>query len=329
MAASLKCRTQVLRRLADHPAIQSIHYDRPTSGKMNRAAVTVGARAVQWELGYTGAGIGVAVIDSGITSWHDDLGYHGSSSQVRTMSGQRVVDFVDFVNGRTTPYDDNGHGTHVAGIDRRQRLRLRRRARRDRARGAPGRPESPRRAGRGVISDVIAALDWMVTNKTAHNIRVVNLSVGAAVTESYNTDPLTLAAKRAVDAGIVVVAAAGNFGKNTKGETQYGGDHGSGQRSVGADGRRLQPPGHGDSRIDDTMAPYSSRGPSAFDFERQARPRRAGHGHRVAERSDEHVLHDEGFVPVHGTRPTAYQAVPELERHQHGGAGRHRHRSRS
>jgi hypothetical protein len=59
---------QVLRRLADHPAIQSIHYDRPTSGKMNRAAVAVGARSVQQELGYTGKGIGVAVIDSGITS---------------------------------------------------------------------------------------------------------------------------------------------------------------------------------------------------------------------------------------------------------------------
>ena len=47
--------------------------------------------------------------------------------------------------------------------------------------------------GRGVISDVIAALEWVVTNKTAYNVRVVNLSVGAAVAESLNTDPLTLA----------------------------------------------------------------------------------------------------------------------------------------
>ena len=70
--------------------------------------------------------------------------------------------------------------------------------------------------GRGVISDVIAALDWVVANKAAYNIRVVNLSVGAAVTESYKTDPLTLAAKRAVDAGIVVVTAAGNLGKNAR-----------------------------------------------------------------------------------------------------------------
>ena len=83
---------------------------------MNRVAVTVGARAVQKDYGYTGAGIGVAVLDSGVTSWHQDLTYLGTSSLVKTMNGQRVAAFVDFVNGRTTLYDDNGHGTHVAGI---------------------------------------------------------------------------------------------------------------------------------------------------------------------------------------------------------------------
>ena len=59
--------------------------------------------------------------------------------------------------------------------------------------------------------------------KTELNIRVVNLSVATGVYESYNLDPLTLAAKRAVDAGIVVVAAAGNNGRNPHGQTQYGG----------------------------------------------------------------------------------------------------------
>src|SRR2546430_12515815 len=105
-----------LRKLADSPAVERIHWDRPTGGEMNRAAVTVGARAVQEEMGYDGAGVGVAVIDSGITSWHDDLTYNGTNSKVRVIGGQRVAKFVDFVNGRTTPYDDNGHGTHVAGI---------------------------------------------------------------------------------------------------------------------------------------------------------------------------------------------------------------------
>ena len=56
-------------------------------------------------------------------------------------------------------------------------------------------------AGRGRISDVIAALDYVVANKAALNIRIVNLSVSTGVYESYDSDPLTLAARRAVTAG--------------------------------------------------------------------------------------------------------------------------------
>jgi serine protease AprX len=256
----------VIRQLAESPVVESLHYDRPTGGEMNRVAVTVGARAAQIEYGYTGAGVGIAVIDSGITAWHDDLTYSGSSSQVRVKNGQRVAAFVDFVNGRTAQYDDNGHGTHVAGII-----------------AGNGKDSFGTRAGiapaahlvglkvlddrgRGVISNVIAALDWTVANKAAYNVRVVNLSVGAAVTESYKTDPLALAAKRAVDAGIVVVTAAGNLGKNANGQLQYGGITAPGNApwvlTVGAyshEGTVM--------RTDDVMAGYSSRGPTAVDFE--------------------------------------------------------------
>ena len=59
--------------------------------------------------------MGVAVIDSGI-SHHDDLSYQGWSTKVRVVAGQRVTGFVDFVNDSAVAYDDNGHGTHVAGI---------------------------------------------------------------------------------------------------------------------------------------------------------------------------------------------------------------------
>ena len=69
---------------------------------MKTAAVTVGARSVQEDLGFTGAGVGVAIIDSGVSNWHDDLTYRGSSSAVKVVNGQRVAKFVDFVNGRTT-----------------------------------------------------------------------------------------------------------------------------------------------------------------------------------------------------------------------------------
>ena len=77
--------------------------------------------------------------------------------------------------------------------------------------------------GHGYISDVIAAIDYAIAVRSAYNIRVINLSVAAAPSESYNTDPLTLAARRATEAGIVVVASAGNLGRNGDGETQFGG----------------------------------------------------------------------------------------------------------
>ena len=66
-------------------------------------------------MGYTGAGVGVAVIDSGISTWHDDLTGTADRCSIRTATSASRK-FVDFVNGRTAPYDDNGHGTHVAGI---------------------------------------------------------------------------------------------------------------------------------------------------------------------------------------------------------------------
>ncbi len=69
----------------------------------------MGATGVRETYGYDGSGVGVAVIDSGVTGWHDDLAQGAAGPQ-------RVDQFVDFVNGRTAPYDDYGHGTHVAGI---------------------------------------------------------------------------------------------------------------------------------------------------------------------------------------------------------------------
>src|SRR4029079_997311 len=254
-----------LKQLADNPLVERIIYDRPTGGEMNRVAVTVVARAFQKDYGYTGAGVGVAVLDSGVTSWHQDLTYLGTSSLVKTMNGQRGAAFVDFVNGRATPYDDNGHGTHVAGIiagNGYDSLGVR-------AGIAPDAHLVSLKVldqqGRGGISNVIAALEWAIKNKAAYNIRVINLSVGASVTESYKTDPLTLAAKRAVDAGIVVVTAAGNRGKNSLGQLQYGGILAPGNApwvlTVGASNHEGTV-----NRIDDTMAGFSSRGPSAVDF---------------------------------------------------------------
>ena len=253
------------KKLAERSDVERIDLDRPTSGHLSHVANVTGARAVQLTYGYTGAGVGVAVIDSGVTNWHDDLTYNGSNSKVKVVGNQRVAKFVDFVNGATLAYDDNGHGTHVAGIIAGNGYD----SRGTKAGIAPSAHLVSLKVldaqGRGVISNVIAAIEWSITNRTAYNIRVINLSVGASVSTSYNTDPLTLAAKQAVDAGIVVVTASGNLGRSSTGKSQYGGITAPGNApwvlTVGASDHKGTL-----NRRDDTVAAYSSKGPTAIDF---------------------------------------------------------------
>ena len=144
--------------------------------------------------------------------------------------------------------------------------------------------------GGGSIGNVIAAMNWIATNATTYNIRVVNLSVGARISESYWTDPLTLAAKQLADRGITVVTAAGNFGKATDGQQQYGGITAPGNApwvlTVGASSTQGTT-----TRSDDVMANYSSAGPTQVRLPGQAGPRRAGHGHGVAGGAGQHALH--------------------------------------
>jgi subtilisin family serine protease len=253
----------ILRQLEARPEIFRIHYDRPTAAHNFRTSITTGARAVQQGLGFTGAGIGVAVIDSGITGWHNDL--TSSTPTLYPYGDQRVAAFVDFVNGATAPYDDEGHGTHVAGI-------IAGNGYDSLGRHAGIAPDAALVAlkvldaqGRGTISNAIAALDWVLAHHQQYNIRVVNLSVGAAVRESYWTDPLTLAAKRVADAGVVVVTAAGNIGRNAAGEPLYGGVTAPGNApwvlTVGASSTSGSL-----MRDDDSIATFSSRGPTYLDW---------------------------------------------------------------
>jgi serine protease AprX len=246
-----------LDALAELPGVASISLDRRVQGTLERTGATIGSGYVHDTLGFDGTGVGVAIVDSGVASWHDDLG------------SDRVARFVDFVTLQPSAYDDYGHGTHVAGIiagsgydsgGRRRGI-------------APGATLLVEKvldgAGQGYISNVIAAIDYAIANKDALHLRVINLSVAAGVYESYTTDPLTLAAKRAVEAGLVVVTAAGNLGKNAAGEPQYGGIGAPGNApwviTVGASSHN----GTAD-RSDDSVAGFSSRGPGAIDF--QAKP---------------------------------------------------------
>jgi serine protease AprX len=254
----------LLKQLAANPSVFRLQYDRPIKTHNYRTAVTVGARSVQDSLGLTGAGIGIAVIDSGISSWHDDLTNH--TAKLFPYGNQRVNKFVDFVNGRTLPYDDNGHGTHVAGIIAGNGYDSN-----GEKRGIA--PDSNiislkvlDQNGQGTISNIIAALGWVAANAKTYNIRVVNMSVGAAIHESYWTDPLTLAVKAITDKGITVVTAAGNMGKNAQGQLQYGAITAPANApwvlTVGASSTNGTL-----TRNDDTMAGFSSSGPTFIDFD--------------------------------------------------------------
>ena len=245
------------------PQVASAHDDRPAWAADYLSTKATGADVTQKSLGLTGRGIGVAVIDSGITSWHDDL--TPGDNRAYPYANQRVAKFVDFVNGQTMPYDDHGHGSHVAGIILGNGFD-------SRGRQSGMAPDASLVSlkvldadGKGTISRIIAALDWVAANAGTYNIRVVNLSVGAAVTQSYWIDPLDLAARRLTEKGIVVVAAAGNLGQNADGQRQYGGILAPGNApwvlTVGASSTE------GTLRAqDDIVAGFSSLGPTRGDY---------------------------------------------------------------
>jgi serine protease AprX len=246
-----------LPALASNPLVGQVSEDRHIVGAMERTSATVGATTVRRDLGYDGSGIGVAVIDSGASATHDDLfGANGTPLIER---------FVDFVNGQEFPYDDYGHGTHVSGIVAGSGFD----SGGARAGIAPGVRLTVLKVldsrGDGYISDVIAAFDYVIEHKDELNIRVVNLSVATGVYESYTTDPLTVGAEAVVRSGVVVVAAAGNNGRGPNGRIRRGGVTAPGNApsvlTVGASSHM----GTID-RDDDTMAAFSSRGPSAIDY---------------------------------------------------------------
>ena len=255
----------LLGSIAGVSDVARVSHNRPVVAHNFRTSLTSGAFFVRRLMGLTGEGVGVAIIDSGIVTYHDDFTTAPGSTQLYPYGNQRVSFFKDFVNGRTLPYDDYGHGTHVSGIvagngfDSRGEL----------SGMAPGASLVSLKVldanGQGVVSDVIAALEWVAGNASAYNIRVVNLSIGAEVLESFETDPLTLAAKALVDRGVVVVAAAGNDGQDANGNKLWGGIAAPGNApwvlTVGASSTQGT-----FTRSDDVLASFSSRGPTPIDF---------------------------------------------------------------
>ena len=147
---------------------------------------------------YTGKGIGVAILDTGIYP-HIDF-------------DSRICAFADFIAHKKVPYDDNGHGTCVAGI-----LAGSGRASMGKYKGmAPGSRISALkvldRFGNGNKEDVLQAFRWILQNRERYRIRIVNISVGTTYRTRNEQDVLVQGVERLWDEGLVVVAAAGNQG---------------------------------------------------------------------------------------------------------------------
>ncbi len=229
-----------------------------------------------------------------------------------------MVHFKDFTATDTPgvwlselPTDDFGHGTHVAGIIAGNGF--------DTYGTRTG--VAPRaklvalkvldQNGHGYVSDVIAAIDYAIAIKDTYNIRVINLSVATGVFESFTTDPLALAAKRAVDAGIVVVAAAGNLGETATGAPQFGGITCPGNApwvlTVGASTHAGTTP-----RSDDRRGSFSSLGPTWIDF--TAKPDLLAYGVGIESlAAPNSTLYD--HYPQYlldGTRPTPFKPYLSL-----------------
>lgn len=236
--------TADVERLNEVPGIKAVFPDRLVWATLNDSVPLIGAPTV-WAMHDSlgrpvqGQDIVVAIIDTGIDYTHPDLG--GCTA---VGPGCRVADGYDFVNDDNDPFDDNGHGTHVAGIV-----------------GANGTVKgvAPQvtfyaykvlnQYGSGSDSQVIAGIERAVDPDqdpgTNDAVDVMNLSLGGM---GGRNDPVTVAVENAVRAGVVAAVAAGNAGR-------------AGFFTVGSPGNAEHAITVGATDKSDVLADFSSRGP--------------------------------------------------------------------
>lgn len=185
--------------------------DLPVHAALAQSTAFIRADTARQVFGLSGAGVNVAVLDTGVDALHPDL-------------AGRVVAQACFNHGSGCPVDgsapdEQGHGTHVAGIIAGQG-----------ASGTPGMAPGAGlaavrvldAAGSGYTSDVLAGLDWVVSHGAELNIKIINLSLGGGSysgvcdTADANTQLYAGAVAAARQAGMAVFAAAGNGGQAEK-----------------------------------------------------------------------------------------------------------------
>ena len=198
---STKVNVKTLERLAESNQIKKIWHDREVKAVLDTASKAVNS-SLLWEDDFTGKNVGIAVIDTGIYD-HPDI------------SG-RIVGFKDLISGKIDPYDDNGHGTHVAGDIASSGISSNYKYK------GPA-PEANligvkvlSKMGSGSLSVVIQGIQWCIENKDTFGINIINMSLGSQATQSYSQDPVCQAVETAWKAGIVVCVAAGNEGPENR-----------------------------------------------------------------------------------------------------------------
>ncbi|HEV8572519.1 MAG TPA: S8 family peptidase [Actinomycetota bacterium] len=247
---SARLPTRSLRGLLSSPAVAHVWGDGRVrmsildldllDGMDSVAANKVWRQSIRLPSSYTGAGVGVAVLDTGLTRVAD--------------LGNRVSVRVDFTSDHDG-YDRFGHGTHMAGL-----------IAGDGALSGGTWAGAARKAslisvkvagtdGSTDVSVVIAAMQWIVTHRAAYNIRILNLSFGTDAIQTYLLDPLDYAVEQVWRSGITVIVAAGNRG-SLPGTINKPGDDPFVITVGAADVRGTA------STSDDVVAGFSSRGPT-------------------------------------------------------------------
>ncbi len=259
--AAYRIPVKLLAWLQNHPDVVYVSPDRLNKVASDDDIPAVEGDIARQQYGLDGSGVGVAIIDSGVFN-HDDLQKPGGL-------GSRIVYSESFIPGDPSTNDAYGHGTHVAGIlagnghDSQSGYPVQYMG------VAPNANIINLRVldatGSGSDSQVIAAIQRAVQLKSTYNIRVINLSLGRSVYESYTLDPVCQAVEAAWKAGIVVVVAGGNSGRdNSYGTQGYATIQAPANDpnviTVGATKTNGTP-----GRLDDTIASYSSKGPTLLD----------------------------------------------------------------
>ncbi len=240
--------TRIFKFLAESPLVKKVWLDYKVHAILDKSASIVGA-PYAWNLGINGSGVKIAILDTGIDYTHPDFYFPNGTSKMQVA--------ISFVDGED-PKDYNGHGTHVASIAAGTGAKS----------GGKYKGIAPaailwnikvlNKHGEGLTSTVIKGIEYASLGPdgkphTGDEANIINLSLGALIHPADGTDPLSQTVNKAVDLGVIVVAAAGNSGRCFPSFSIS--SPGTAEKAITV--------GASDKTIITNIASYSSRGPTS------------------------------------------------------------------